>query len=240
MRFMAIAKVTALLAGLLICLFAISSLVLPLSSAARPAARQAVCTDHLKQISVALENYLQTHRCYPPPYLVDGSGEPMHSWRVLILKDLVPDVYNSYNFGEPWNGPNNSKLAPKLASVFSCPNDPTNRNSDIMHTNYAVITGPFTAFPKGKTTKFGDILGVHDETILVAEIANSHIHWMEPRDLDSGGMSFILNDTTQLSISSEDPGGPGIVLVSGAVRRLRGSISSKVLGSMTRITGPPE
>ena len=37
----------------------------------------------------------------------------MHSWRVLILPYFcMGDIYNQYNFNEPWNGPKNRLLEP--------------------------------------------------------------------------------------------------------------------------------
>jgi hypothetical protein len=237
MRFSSITRVAALLVGLFGCLAVLSSLFLPLTSAARPAARQAVCTDHFKQISIALENYHRAHGYYPPAYLADSSGKPMHSWRVLILKDLAPDVYAAYDFSEPWNGLNNSKLAAKMPSVFSCSNETANRDVGAPYTNYVVITGPETVFPENRPIKLDDIRSPRNKTILVAESANSRIHWMEPRDLDSTLMGIIPDDPSQPSISSKDPGGPGILLVDGTVRRLREPISPKALKAMTRIAG---
>ena len=45
----------------------------------------------LQQIKLALENYRQANGCYPPQYLADKFGRPMHSWRVLIWPYLAGD-----------------------------------------------------------------------------------------------------------------------------------------------------
>src|SRR5262245_2481223 len=46
------------------------------------------CGINLKQIGLALEQYRDTYRYFPPAYVADANGRPMHSWRVLILPYL--------------------------------------------------------------------------------------------------------------------------------------------------------
>ena len=42
----------------------------------------------MKQIGVALHNYHDAHGCFPPAYIADANGRPMHSWRILLLAFL--------------------------------------------------------------------------------------------------------------------------------------------------------
>ena len=49
------------------------------------------------------------------PVMRDESGKPMHSWRVLILPFLDAEpLYKQYDFSEPWDGPKNSLLLPRM------------------------------------------------------------------------------------------------------------------------------
>ena len=76
---------------------------------------------NLKEIQLALLNYESAKGSLPPAYIADATAKPMHSWRVLILPYLGEmALYNKYNFNEPWNGPNNSKLAAQVPDVFRC------------------------------------------------------------------------------------------------------------------------
>src|SRR4051812_23237564 len=52
---------------------------------AREAARSAQCRGNLAQLHFALHSYHEMYGCFPPAYIADSDGKPMHSWRVLIL-----------------------------------------------------------------------------------------------------------------------------------------------------------
>ena len=61
---------------------------------------------------MAVANYHETFGSFPPAFVNGPDGTPWHSWRVLILPYLQQQkLYESYNFAEPWNGPNNRTLA---------------------------------------------------------------------------------------------------------------------------------
>lgn len=77
-----------------------------------------------------------------------------------------------------------------------------------------------------------------ENTILLVEINNSDIHWMEPRDLDFDTMSFLVNDTQRPSISAPHPTGPVVVFadsISGY--RLAPSLRPETLKALLTIAG---
>ncbi len=94
---------------------------------ARPinqAARQAQCSNNLKQITLSLSFYHDIRGSLPPAVTFDSKGRPMHSWRALILPYLDEDkLAEAYKLDEPWDGPNNRKLAARMPKVFGCPSD---------------------------------------------------------------------------------------------------------------------
>ena len=76
----------------------------------RQAGRRSICENNLRQIALALQNYHQANGCFPPAYVADKNGKPMHSSRMLILPYVgFDDLYKAYDFTEPWDGPNNKK-----------------------------------------------------------------------------------------------------------------------------------
>lgn len=66
---------------------------------------------------------------------------------------------------------------------------------------------PGTAFPGGdKRVRLADVRDKQSETILVAESADSGIHWSQSRDLDIDRMSFRINDPSRPGLSSRHDG----------------------------------
>ncbi|MCI0358212.1 MAG: DUF1559 domain-containing protein [Planctomycetaceae bacterium] len=154
------------------------------------AARRAACQFNLHEIMVALQNYHDVYHRFPPAYVADANGQPMHSWRVLILPFLEhKPLYDAYRFDEPWDGPNNSKLAGDL-KILMCPSDGTRGTGQ---TSYVAVVGRGTAWPRAKCIDLADIRDGVSNTIMVVEVHNSGISWMEPRDLDVSQMPMAIN-----------------------------------------------
>src|SRR5271157_339454 len=115
----------ATLALVVLCLMCLIGMLLPVGSV-HEAARRAQCLNNLKEIAAALQAYHQANGCFPPAYVADKNGKPMHSWRVLILPYLDLDtLYKAYDFTQPWDGPNNKKLLLGQLREFTCPSDAT-------------------------------------------------------------------------------------------------------------------
>ncbi len=69
------------------------------------------------------------------------------------------DLYEQYNFDEPWDSPNNLQVAQQMPEVFRCPSCPFTPGGNL--TNYVVIVGdpsqlpPQSLFLPNHWTKFG-------------------------------------------------------------------------------------
>jgi hypothetical protein len=180
-------------------------------------ARRTECKNHLKQLALAMHNYHDTYGCFPPAYIADKDGRPMHSWRVLLLPFMeFGALYKEYRFDEPWNGPHNSKLAELPIAVFRCPSD-AGRETD---TNYLAVVGPKTVFPGEKAIKIADITDGTSNTILLVEAADSGINWLEPRDMSYVEAVRGINPKSGWGISSHHKGGAEVALADGSVRFL--------------------
>ena len=120
----------------------------------RHAGRRAACANNLHEIALALHQYHQANGCFPPAYIADKSGKPMHSWRILILPFLDRnDLYKAYDFSEPWNGPNNKKLLATRPNVFACPSDPSVGRGGATQTSYVAVVGSGAAWAGEKPRK---------------------------------------------------------------------------------------
>jgi hypothetical protein len=204
---------------------------------AREAARASNCIGRLAQLRVALCNYASVHGCFPPPYLCDNSGTPVHSWRVLILPFAEQQAaYARYDFSKPWDAAVNKRVATALSSggagAFQCPGAQTEGTP---WTNYVAVVGPNTLWAPGKCTKLAE---KNADKILLVEIVPSDIHWMEPRDLTLEEVLRFARGEPGPTISSGHPGGINCVMGDGACRTLDRDIDVETLRKM--LTVEPE
>jgi prepilin-type processing-associated H-X9-DG protein len=202
---------------------------------AREAARRAQCNNNLRQIGLAMLNYHDAHGCFPPAYIPDEKGQPMHSWRVLLLPYLEQKpLYDQYNFDEPWDSPQNLALANAMVPVYQCPSDTLVGPSQ---TSYLMIVGPGTVSDGPAATKLSEISDGTANTILVVEAAGSGINWLEPRDLDAEQLSYLVNDPVDGGIVSEHPDGANVLFCDGSVTFVDGAVDPEELRAMSTISG---
>ena len=223
--------VAALATGLLVALFV-------LAQQSRSEADKASCRSHLMQLGLAMHNYLAANGTFPPAYVADSQGRPMHSWRVLILPylegGLPDDVYREYDFTEPWDGPNNRRLIERIPYVYQCPH---NRKAPLGMTSYVAIVGDESAWPRNMgraPLEFKDGLS---NTVLVAETADRTIPWTEPRDIDFAKMDFFVDAASGYGVGSSHRGSATVLLADGRVRHLPASISPTVLKGLLTVAG---
>lgn len=207
---------------------ALTALLLPPVQIAHTSARRMECGYNLKTIGLALHTYHDIHGCFPPAYVADKNGKPMHSWRVLLLPQMdEQEVYKLYNFSEPWDSPSNIRLAPRISHIYGCPCD-TNPGLPTQ-TSYVVVTGRGTMWPGEKSLQLGDIKDAKTDTIAVVEIHNSGIQITEPRDLDINKLPMAINPKSGQGISSEHPQGAQAVFADGSVHFLANSTTRETL-----------
>jgi prepilin-type processing-associated H-X9-DG protein len=200
----------------------------------RAAAPRSQCKNNLKQIGIALQNYHEAYGSFPPAYIADENGRPIHSWRVLILPyiDMQP-LYNRYRFDEPWDGPNNRLLADMSPTVFGCPSEEhAGDEKDPKTTSYVAVIGPETAWPGDRLTSLSDIKDGTSKTLLLVEVANSGIRWSEPRDLHVLQMAPAINPKAGQGISSRHKGGATAMMCDGSALFLGDSLPAETLRAM--------
>lgn len=213
-------------------------LAVPAVRATLEAARQADCRQNLRQISFALRNYHDVWQCFPPARTLGPDGKAWHSWRVLLAPYLgAKTFYSQYRMDEPWNGPNNRKLRGPPFPFFRCP---IAQNRDPCMTSYVAVVGPETAWPGTESVdRFDGADRLHD-MIMVVEVADSGIHWMEPRDLEFDDLFPTGGGTAKVKPSSDHPGEFNVLFADGSVRWLPADVAREKLRAMlTRDGGEP-
>ena len=166
--------------------------LIPIESA-REAGRRVQCRGYLAQIGNALHNYHDANGSFPPAYIPDESGAPMHSWRVLILPHIGrQSLYENYQFDEPWNGPNNRTLLSNVPLIYQCPSHGQKVDGEFV-TNYVVVTGQDTVFRDSTSSQIANITDGSSITIMVVELNDDSPRWMEPKDMPASEFLALFN-----------------------------------------------
>ncbi|REK15894.1 MAG: DUF1559 domain-containing protein [Planctomycetota bacterium] len=199
--------------------------------------RRHPCTSNLRRIGAAMHTYHDEFGTFPPAYVADENGVPMHSWRVLLLPYLEEEgyhrLYEKYRFDEPWNGPNNRKLADVAFPPFHCPSS----EREGCCTNYVAIVGPETVWPGTATRSVTQITDGTSETVLVAEFNDSDIHWMEPRDLTFNEACRGINGSETPGISSPHGNGTNLLFCDMSVHFVTDDLPHDTLRALLTADG---
>jgi prepilin-type processing-associated H-X9-DG protein len=225
--------VVLVLGGVLLCSGIPIALLLPAVQAAREAARRSQCSNNLKQLALAMHNYHDTYRCFPPAYLADENGNPTHSWRVLILPFIEQQaLYELYDFDQPWDSPANLSLAQTVIPAYQCPSDPSATGPE---TSYVMVVGPGTLYDGTEPTSMQDITDGTSNTIMLVEVTGAGINWSEPRDLDLEQIALQINAPSGQGMGSKHPGGMNVAFCDGSVRFLSETIDPQTLERLITI-----
>lgn len=105
------------------------AVLLPAVQRAREAAHRSVCTGHLKQIGIALLNYHDAHRSFPPGYLsgFDSAGDdtgPGWGWAAMLLPQIEQGpLFSRIQFEQPIESLSQKAARTTSLSVYLCPSD---------------------------------------------------------------------------------------------------------------------
>jgi len=184
---------------------------------------------------LAVANYHDVNGAYPPGVIYDSDGRPAHSWRVLLLPFLDirgQELHKRYSFDEPWDGPNNSKLAMEMPEFFAFAG--THKPGESTSTNFVAITGPETVWPLDAAMGYTKVGDAHSRTIQFAEYNGPPIHWMSPVDLQFNTMSFSPGDPKGIDSQYLNP---AVAMVDGSVVRLSDDVTPEELRAMCTANG---
>jgi hypothetical protein len=155
-------------------------LLLPAVQKVREAATRVQDANNLKQIAIAMHNYHDVNRHFPPAAICDKEGKPLLSWRVAILPYLEQNnLYQRFKMDEPWNGPNNRKLIRLMPKTYELPGQ---ARPNRMVTHYRVFVGEHAPFDQCNGRRLADILDGTSNTLMVVESAHAVV-WTKPDDL---------------------------------------------------------
>ena len=105
------------------------ALLLPAIQAARESARRSECSNNLRQIGIAIQNYEGSNHTLPSGYLSNFTANgtdtgPGWGWAALLLAQLEEtSLRGLLRFDRPIEDPANLAGRTTLVSVFLCPSD---------------------------------------------------------------------------------------------------------------------
>lgn len=197
---------------------------------------KAGCLNNLSRIAKALNEYAANHGAYPPPVVYDENGKPMHSWRVLILRELGEfEIYNRYRFDEPWDSERNSELVGRLCPrVYVSPGANDFRN--VSYSNYFLIVGDGGLFPsQGQPLSPSSISDGSGNTLLVVEGANLFHEWTQPIDIDIANWNQ--PGATKISLGGTHADGSTAALADGSTVWLPDDMAPEALKGLISANG---
>lgn len=169
--------------------------------------RRSLCVHRLLTINLLLHTYHAKYGHFPPAVVRDVKGNPLYSWRLLILGtsgiDKYVKIYKSFDHTEPWNSKRNLAILDCMPEFYACPSAEFNNKTVTGHSNYVAIVGPSTVFPNNDWVSIGDIQDELQNTLLITETTPG-VPWTAPSDLDIGDISVKTKAGKQHTISSEE------------------------------------
>lgn len=148
----------------------------------RQAASRQQDQNNLKQIVLAMHNYNEVNKTFPPMASYDKNGKPLLSWRVHVLPYLdQQNLYNQFHLDEPWDSEHNKKLIARMPSTLRSPfsKAPAGRTTYLAPVGKAMM---FTGEPKG--VAINEVTDGTSNTIFLVDADDDHaVIWTKPEDL---------------------------------------------------------
>jgi hypothetical protein len=177
--------------------------------------------NNLKQIALALHNYVDANGRFPPEY-TGPAGTPLLSWRVALLPYLEQgSLYNQFDLSKSWDDPANIGLLSQMPAVFRSPLDP----AGVTDTSYVAGVDPNSIFPGAPGVTPGSITDGVGNTILIGESHGSAIPWTKPEDITIGACPVLGGSGFSSIVSGAVP----FAFADGSVKFLPDSIDCTAL-----------
>jgi hypothetical protein len=193
----------------------------------RPDADTQQMAQRLKQLGLAMHNYLSAYSYFPTAVSFDKEGKKTGlSWRVHLLLFLDEDgLYKQFKLDEPWDSPHNKKLVAKMPAIYR-PADPK-----LAAAGKTRIVGPLgdeVLFPKSnKKVSIAQITDGLSNTIMQVEADDGHaVVWTKPDDLEID----LKKPLSGLAI--RPPGAFLVLLADGSVHFLRDTTPTKTVAAL--------
>jgi prepilin-type processing-associated H-X9-DG protein len=213
------------------CALAIPAFLVATMPHVREESMRIICQNHLRQIGLAISNYETTFHSPPALRTFDANSKPLHSWRTLVLPYMErQSEYRQIRLSEPWDSNHNRAVGDLVThNSYRCLEE--SDDVDARWTNYLAIDG--RELRSGSAPlKSNEMQAGTSNRLMLAEVSNSGIHWMEPRDLHVTQMAPWLNAKSGQGPSSRHGAGVNVIFTDGRVDTLSPETDPAVLRAM--------
>ncbi len=193
----------------------------PSGRKARPAKMSPA--NRLKTIGLGLHNFHDIYTSFPPASAQKPNTKARHSWRVAILPFIgQKELYEQYNFDEPWDSEENKKLLSQMPDAFAAGDEKDAQGLTpilaVVGSNTIITSDKRTGNKGYEGTKIQEVTDGTSNTIAVVE-SKHRVPWTKPEDipydkskpfestkwLNSAGYNALISDGSVLSMKPFDP-----------------------------------
>lgn len=133
--------------------------------------------DRFAWLKYMLLNYHRKHGAFPPTKYKESLNGPVHSWRVLLVRDADPELkerFARYDFSQTWDSVDNMRALQGISfSDYFC------IGSGSRIANYVAI-GEGDQWPANAPLA-SYLVSAGKDRFLLVEWPASDVNWMEPR-----------------------------------------------------------
>ncbi len=171
-----------------------------------------MCTANMAYLATAMAEYEKEHGRFPPAFTLDNDGNPLHSWRTLLLPYLgEKSLYEKLKLDEPWDSEHNRQFHFVDIPIFRCSTVTEVKPAGLCY--YDVVVGESTAFPPSgqaiRTVDFFVMAPSLSDVILLVE-RKTPVPWMEPGSISSENLAR--------ELGWRHEGGEGTVIATAALK----------------------
>lgn len=229
----------------------LTGILMPAVQQVREAGRRAVCSNRIKQQSLALLAFEAAHGYFPP----GAEQQTLHSWSSRILPFLEQGgLYERLDFESRWDSAGNQPAVQTDLTVYSCPSSWKRYPGS---TDYAGIRGSshnarlnlgrngvlFPVAESNQAIRLAQITDGTSHTIAIGEAValdeQSHGFWASGLNCighDDGSINNLKGSRDE--IASFHPGGANVSFADGSTHFFSQSLPLRVIGALcTRSNG---
>jgi Protein of unknown function (DUF1559) len=219
---------------LLVCAGA-AMFIIPAFQQAREAARRAQSSNNLKQIGLALHNYHDVYKQFPPGGIYGEDGTEFISWQTSLLPfvEQAP-LYNQIDMNVSWTDPINRPYYSTVVPTYlhaSIPDSPVNAQG-LAVSHYA---GNSQLFLPNGNMGIRDITDGTSNTAMAGEVAAGFKPWADPSNLRDPAAGLGVGPDTFSGPAGQN--GTNLLMGDGAVHFFNNNVSPTVLQAIATPNG---